>query len=960
MKYNEIFQRNLLIFFAFFSKLTLGPNGTRFVIENNQKGCSIMKKFNVPRVSKKVKTIIAAAMAVTLAVPTTVYFSAKASVAQAEGAALPQSVATVDFERGFKGEEQKNGLNVVKSEQVLVFKELLDENGNYKYNGFDKIAEMTDIPVIQSDEYVYSSKGNQPTTAYDEEKGNVLVFSEDVTVPEFKKKEKDAEKNNYPVGTILQYETTVLCQAQMNNPFAGKDLSKGASVSYWVKVPASAEDSKKGANSTLVVFGVKDEDNRKVRTTADNKEKLAEQEKESKLSVQITSNNDFHYVNNGNSNAYDGEGTVLAEPNTWAYVTLSMMDDAYTIYVNGKLATSNELTVDGLMKALSDSNTGVFFGGNYSTAAEAVGQNFGTVKGVCMDDIAFYTQSVSEDEALELYKVAEASKRVKDNPVLLEKYSFDDGTMKSAEGNLITATNDSKAPTVIEDAQKGSVIKLEGGTSSKTAGAAFGKNPYAGMTDLEGATINFYVRVPETKRGVPATYALTFIDEPKLIEHPKLYETYKGSIESTVLYTMTDMTGFFQEGYTGLVGSNSLKNNYTFSITRNGNVVDEPGKLYDATAAACQKVYNETLESMSEWHMMTVVLKNSGIQLYLDGVKLNNNLAEPNGKPTYYAPRFYDGYYESIYDEFAKFYNGTDNQGATSIMEFITDPTTSIYLGYMYKQTYKDTFEKTYEAYYDDIAFWTTAFDDAQVEKLWLGEEPLPDGPPGPTFESNSDKDNKDDASSDEVTDSNKGESTDKSEIVSEGAVIVETTVTENEDGTVGAGGAGISIKADRNAFTELPSIKFTLYNKADRPDVYNAFNSVFDKVTDFVVKDMVIYELSVEDPSVLKGSYQLTLDIPEGFDTKALVVVDEDGMVYNGTVSKDGKTFTVENVKKFGKFALVVKDLSTDDESSVAKDNVYPDKTGDTANVAIPVMVLAAAGAVLVVASKKRRAEER
>lgn len=892
-------------------------------------------------------------MAITLAVPATAYFSAKASVAEAEGAAVPQAVATVNFERGFKGEQAKNGLEVVNSEKVLIFEELKDANGNYMFEGFNKIAEMTDIPVIQSDEYVYGSKGNQPSTAYDDEKGNVLVFSDTVKIPEFKKKVDDKEKNNYPVGTILQYETTSLCQAQMTNPFKGKDLSKGASVSYWVKVPASAEDAKKGVNSSLLVFGIKDEDNEKVKTTKDNTEKKAEQEKEAKLSVQLSANNDFHYVNDGKSDVFEGEGSILAKPNTWAYVTLSMTDTGYTVYVDGKEVATNALTVEGLMKALADKNTGVFFGGNYSTAAEAVGQNFGTVKDVRMDDIAFYTQAMNKDEALELYKAAEKEKREKDAPVLLEKYTFENGSMSGEKGSSISATNEEKAPSVIEDAQKGSVLKVEAGKATQTAGAAFSKNPYAGMTDLEGATISFRVRVPETKRGVPATYALTFVDEPKLISHPKIHDTYVGSIESTVLYTMTDMTGFFQEGYTGLVGSSSLKNNYTFSITRNTNVKDEEGTMYDPTAAACQEVYNKTLESMSSWHMMTVVLKNSGIQLYLDGVKLNNNLAEPGGKPTYYAPRFFDGYYESIYDEFSKFYNGTDNQGATSIMEFITDPTTSIYLGYMFKQTYKDTWEKTYEAYYDDVEFWTTAFDDEQVQKLWEGVDPLPNIPPGPVFdETDEDKDDVDKEDNDKEDN--------KVTITTGGSAEVESEVTENADGTVGAAGAGISIKADKDAFTELPSIKFSLYNKKDRADVYEAFSSVFDKVTDFVVKDMVIYELAVEDASVLKGSYQLTLDIPKGFDTKALVVVGEDGTVYNGTVSKDGKTITIEDVKKFGKFALVMKDLSTDDESEEAKDNLYPQKTGDTANVVVPVMMLATAGAVLVVASKKRKAEER
>ena len=89
-----------------------------------------MKKFKAaPQTAKYVKRIAAAAMALTLAVPTTAYFSAKASRAEAEEAA-PEAVATLTFDKGFVGEKEKNGLTVVKSEEVLTFAEKKDANGN--------------------------------------------------------------------------------------------------------------------------------------------------------------------------------------------------------------------------------------------------------------------------------------------------------------------------------------------------------------------------------------------------------------------------------------------------------------------------------------------------------------------------------------------------------------------------------------------------------------------------------------------------------------------------------------------------------------------------------------------------------------------------------------------------------------------------------------------------------------
>ena len=73
-----------------------------------------MKKFKVaPHTAKRIKAIVAAAMALTLAVPTASYFSSKAassSVDAEETANVPKPIMTVDFEKGFMGESSSNGL----------------------------------------------------------------------------------------------------------------------------------------------------------------------------------------------------------------------------------------------------------------------------------------------------------------------------------------------------------------------------------------------------------------------------------------------------------------------------------------------------------------------------------------------------------------------------------------------------------------------------------------------------------------------------------------------------------------------------------------------------------------------------------------------------------------------------------------------------------------------------------
>lgn len=673
---------------------------------------------------RKIKAIVASAMALTLAVPTTAYFSAGASKAKADDA-VPAAVTTITMEKGFRGEQETNGLNIVKSEDVLIFKEKTNPDGSYIYEGKAQVYDVTDVPVIESYVYKYGVKGNQPSTAYDENLGSVLVFDDTVEVSEFSKKAED-EYTDVAVGTLLQKATIAHSQVQIKNPLAGKDLTNGATVSYWAKVPTGT-----AVDTPLVVFSAKDDDNRKASVSgpnADDAKKAAEKAADDSLSVQISAGNAFHYVCSADSVsvAYEGEGSILANSGKWAYVTVSMTDSKIVTYVNGVEVSNKDVAATGLMAKLSDDNTGVFFGGNYSAAAATVGQNFPSVRNTCMDNIAFYTSALTAEEAAKLYDVAVNEANAVDEVLVLEKFDFENG-MTGTNGTTISnlATN-KENPEVTVDAQRGNVLKIGAGTQSKSAGAVLSANPFAGK-DLDGASVSYWVRQPmNTKlKAVVPSVALSFIDAPKKIVHGKLADNYVDELSSSVLFTQTDMEAYFHEGYTGQAYQ-SVKNDFKTSLRKNTHIdgkTDANGKiedaLYDEDAVAKQALYEEQLSSMTEWTYVTAVFTNAGIKMYANGKELPNNLAEPDDRPQFFGPRFFDGYYMMQYDGYAPFYRATDNQLARTMMNFLTGADTSAYVGFVYKFGSDQTYNRTYESYFDDITYYANALTSEQVATLY-------------------------------------------------------------------------------------------------------------------------------------------------------------------------------------------------------------------------------------------------
>ena len=141
--------------------------------------------------------------------------------------------------------------------------------------------------------------------------------------------------------------------------------------------------------------------------------------------------------------------------------------------------------------------------------------------------------------------------------------------------------------------------------------------------------------------------------------------------------------------------------------------------------------------------------------------------------------------------------------------------------------------------------------------------------------------------------------------------------------------------------------------------DAYKVFEDIIAKNGEYTSKQMVVYTVKSEDGSVTpNGKFKLTFDIPAGYDVTNLVVMGEDGTVYEGVLSEDKTKITIET-DKFGNYAVIEKVVSKDDGSEIAAASTTAGKTGDDSNIVLPIIIIAVAGAALAVVYKKRKATQ-
>lgn len=621
------------------------------------------------------------------------------------------------------------------------------------------------------------------------------------------------------------------------------------------------------------------------------------------------------------------------EDGIFAYPESNVSDWSEDGTANESPANSCSIT---MLDWLSNAGTELFIGGKgYAAGCQSIDLDYDTVDGTMIDDIDFYAVPLDEEQAKEIYARALAKKESVPAPLELEKFTFDDGTMNGTNGTAMenVATNGDN-PEVVQDATRGNVLEIKNNKASNTSAIKLSQNPFAGK-NLEGATVSFWVKEPAqgAKKQVAQSVALSFVDTKKVLDYDKMGTSVKGKEAFSMLYLTTACDGFFYEGASN-GAYQSLGNNFLFSTKRNGNIKEGENSFEPESKVEYDK-YVERLQTMSSWHMVTMVMKNSGLYMYLDGEELPNNMYDKGtNAPNFFGLRFYDGYYGRIYDGYKAYKNncGSNNQGALPLLTFLTDPTTSAYVGYANKLSSETAFERTYTSYFDDIHYYATAMSAEQIKELYNAEKKADVDEPG----------------------SQTPDSDNSSSVVEKPNVTVEGSVIRLQSSFAGIEADVSVIPADK-----AEGISFAKLGTTDDAALYATMNDVIAKNDSFVAKQMQLYKISSDDASFApNGKFKLTLQIPEGYDSKNVVVVGEDGTVYEGTVSEDGRSITIET-SKLGVYAVVEKDMSNEDGSKVAEASKTKTKPGDTANMALPMALIAIAGAAVVVTNKRRKVEE-
>lgn len=244
-----------------------------------------MRKNNLlPMAKKTAKSVIALSLATAMAVPASAYLGGakevQAASVDAKEVTVPEPIKQYDFESGMKELAEDDTINIVKSNEVYFLKtadeisgtsDKLDANG-LLYTGAGDDAK-----------YYKNVLSNQPTSAYDSDKGTVLKLGNAVTIPEIKKTVsaslKDDDKGTaaldklIPAGDgVVQGAYTANSGVKISNPFANADVdeygeyydltkdngglvkygdkysplwNKGLTISYWIKVPANEDGTYK-------------------------------------------------------------------------------------------------------------------------------------------------------------------------------------------------------------------------------------------------------------------------------------------------------------------------------------------------------------------------------------------------------------------------------------------------------------------------------------------------------------------------------------------------------------------------------------------------------------------------------------------------------------------------------------------------------------------------------------------
>ena len=418
---------------------------------------------------------------------------------------------------------------------------------------------------------------------------------------------------------------------------------------------------------------------------------------------------------------------LLSQKNggSWNYLTYSFDGTDFHMYVNGQERTLTKVAADGYTTAgedilafVKDADTEAFFGGlgggmkdNFNTFAIETSDDY------YIDDMALYGENLSAETAAAVYTAAadKMEKEVNRTVNMVKSYAFEGANLAANELLTVDGATSSMLPTVEKDVDgRTSVLKTTTSAQTSHGGTYFAENPFAGNDELTGITVSYWMKAIANKRGAVTDGVLvSFIDEAKSCTHPKVSEAYlnENSIARSQLYLNVAFEGDYSEGVTKPIGGNSLKNIYSFRMHKFG---DPQAQTDERKVPLAQeswdnwKAFCKTLDD--KWYYVTVTINNAGFKMYIDGEEVENKYSSYNG------PRFFDGCWDRIEDEFVA---GTHNSGARSLMDFITDETTKIYIGYAYEQGSEQNFRKSTNCYLDDLSFYDAAMTSEEVKALY-------------------------------------------------------------------------------------------------------------------------------------------------------------------------------------------------------------------------------------------------
>ena len=694
---------------------------------------------------------------------------------------------------------------------------------------------------------------------------------------------------------------------------------------------------------------------------------------------------------------FEGDGTVTEYADEWHYVTCVIQNDWVQFYVDGEEIeadsygyhgeafsgtlnakkyfnkaygmrypygnyTKSEWSEDGtlsngpsncvaqtMLEWISNPDT-VLYIGYEGVCAEGTAQQIGTLDGALLDDITFYDVPLTSEQATVLYEQAKVDKDAQANKEVkpIKVFDFDSeklDTLPSYMTALDTNATSTRTPKVVNDEKFGHVFKFGEGKSTKTSAVSF-ENPFKGMSELEGATISYWVKTYANEKGkVGDGVVLSIMDEPKILEHGKIQEASKNLKSRTALFSMLSYDAEFMAAVDTKVYE-SLKNNYKQTTKKNGNTkVGEVG--YDEEAAKLEDEWNARIQSLTDWHYVTMVVKNSGITMYMDGVKHSNNQIDNYDCPSFYGPRFYDGYYNKVYDNFSHIRLGTGNQTATSVMEFLTQEDTTAYLGFVYTLGSNTTYRSSALTTIDDVAFYDKALSDAEVEMIYsdaksaaasktavAGEEvydPYPDEEeteePVPT---NSPEDVKEESDFTEV------------------------------DGKLTATANGVTVTGDKASIPANAKLVVNKLGETASKERYEAAEKALNGAGITVSSyNRVLYDIHLEvDGKTVAPTGTLTITIapPTGYQAAKTTIVRMSD-VKSMTTSVSGSSLKYET-ETLGEFALLQKKSTTGTNPSTEGSSTAG-KTGDTASVVVPVMLLVVAFVVVAALRKKEELME-